>query len=152
MKPLFIKPIVIQLLPSPLLLGLLLAVATICSLVLLLIAIDLWVKLTLFLAIILSTSYFVARDALLLLPWSWQSIVVDNKGTMTITNKQQQFIDSPLSSTTSIHQYLTILNFKKAGFKLALPPAILLGNTSNQDEVRRLRVWLRLQKNKTTNF
>ncbi len=151
-KPLFIKPIVIQLLPSPLLLGLLLAVATISSLVLLLIAIDLWIKLTLFLLIILSTGYFIARDALLMLPWSWQSVVVDSKGVLTITNKRQQLVGPSLSAATFVHQYLTVLNVKPAGFKsdfrLVLPPVILLGNRSNQDEVRRLRVWLRLHKNK----
>ena len=111
MKTLFTKPIVIQLLPSPLLLGLLLAVASISSLVLLVIAIDLWIKLILFLVINLSTAYFMGRDALLTLPWSWQSVVVDGKGTMTLTNKRHKFIDPPLACTTFIHEYLTILNF-----------------------------------------
>jgi hypothetical protein len=36
-----------------------------------------------------------------------------------------------------------VLNFERKGFKLALPPVILLPNAAHADELRRLRVWLR---------
>ena len=156
MKTLFTKPIVIQLTPSPLLLGLLLIVATISSLVLLTISISLAIKLTMFALIVASTAYFIMRDALLMLPWSWQMIEVDTKGILTLVNRKQQHIKPHLAATTFVHQHCIILNMQREGYRLAMPPLLLLSHTTSSDalkeELRRLRVWLRLFKNKALNL
>ena len=153
MKTLFTKPIVIQLLPSLLLLGLLVTVATVSSLVLLTMSMILPIKLTIFGLVIVSTGYFIMRDALLVLPWSWQTIVVDTKGVLTLTNNRQQHIKPLLASTSFTHQYCIILNMKRKGLRLAMPPVLLLSNVASsdelKDELRRLRVWLRLFKSKS---
>jgi hypothetical protein len=154
MKPVLPKAIVIQLLPSPLLLGLLVVVATVSAMIILILPIALLIKCAVFLLIIASTLYFILRDALLTLPWSWQSIEVDVKGILTLTNKRQQQFTPQLAATSFTHQYLTILNCKRDGLKWALPPVLLLPsfleNSVNQsggdDALRRLRVWVRLFK------
>ncbi len=148
MKTIFAKSIVIQLSPSPLLLALLLAVATISSLIVLSLSMLLSIKLILFGFILLSSAYFIARDALLALPWSWRIVEVDTKGVLTLVNKRQQRIQAQLAPTTFVHEYCVILNLKNQGMHWALPPVLLFNNVDNADALRRLRVWLRLFENK----
>lgn len=163
MKPVLPKAIVIQLLPSVLLLGLLVAVATVSVMIILILPIILLIKCAVFLLIIASTLYFILRDALLILPWSWQTIEVDVKGVLKLTNKRQQQFKPQLAASSFTHQYLTILNCKRDGLDWALPPVLLLHsfseNLANQfeakDSLRRLRVWVRLfkhDKNHQDNF
>ena len=88
------------------------------------------------------------RDALLLLPWSWQKLEVNNKGELSISNKRGQQFQPALAASTFIHAACSLLNFQRSecklgGFKLALPPVILFVHADNRDELRRLRVWLR---------
>ncbi|MES2636900.1 MAG: hypothetical protein V4605_06195 [Pseudomonadota bacterium] len=154
-KAVLSKPIVIQLLPSTLLLGLLVAVATISAVIILISTIILPIKYAVFVLIIISTIYYVMRDALLMLPWSWQKIEIDMKGVLNLTNKKQQKTQPQLEFTSFIHQYLTILNFKRQGVRLSLPPVLLLPNRSHdlayQDALRRLRVWMRFFKHDKVN-
>lgn len=159
MKPILSKSIVIQLAPSPLLLGLLLLVATASAIIILFVPIMLAIKCAVFVLISASTAYFIGRDALLMLPWSWQTIEVDVKGELKLTNKKQEVFKPQIAATSFTHQHLTILNFKRNGLKLALPPILLLpnfsakekyckddGESADNDELRRLRVWMRLFK------
>lgn len=148
MKTLFTKSIIIQLQPSSLLLGLLLAVATVSSLVLLMLPVAITIKLVIFGLIVLSSAYYIARDAVLVLPWSWQTIEVDSRGVLTLINKRQQRFKPQLASTTFVHEGYVILNLKSQGVKLALPPVLIFSNAHNLDALRRLRVWLRLYENK----
>ena len=144
-----LQAIHIKLMPSKLMLGLLLAISIVaCSIIVSLpIALGLLnsftTKLLIITLILLTSAYFICRDALLMLPWSWQSLAVDSKGELTITNKRgEQFQPTPASSSF-IHAACTILNVKRNGLKLALLPVILITNADNENELRRLRVWLR---------
>ncbi len=144
-----LQAIHIKLLPSKLMLGLLLAISIVaCSIIVSLpIALGLLnsftAKLLIITLILLTSTYFICRDALLMLPWSWQSVTVDSKGELTITNKRGEQFQPALGSNTFIHADCTILNFKRNGFKLMLPAVILFTNAENENELRRLRVWLR---------
>jgi hypothetical protein len=82
------------------------------------------------------------------MPASWKRIEVDAKGVLTVTNKRKQRFKPQLATTTFVHEHCVILNFKHQGFSWLLPPLLLLNNTDNMDALRRLRVWLRLYKNK----
>lgn len=148
MKTLFTKPIIIQLHPSSLLLGLLLVVATICSLILFALPIVLKIKLALLAVIDISSAYFIARDAMLVLPWSWRSLEVDTKGLLTLVNKRQQRFKRHLETSSFVHEYCVILNPLNQGFNNTLQPVLLFNNVDNPEALRRLRVWLRLYKNK----
>ena len=110
----------------------------------------LYLKLAIIALIIASSTFFILRDALLLLPNSWKTIDVDNKGELTMTNKGGQKFQLKPASNTFIHAACSVLNFEREGFKLALPPVILLPSASNADELRRLRVWLRWFKHEKT--
>ena len=106
------------------------------------------IKLLIIVLIVVSNAYYIVRDALLLLPWSWQKLEVNNKGELTISNKRGQQFQPALASSAFIHAACSLLNFKRpefkcGGFRLALPSVILFEHANNRDELRRLRVWLR---------
>jgi hypothetical protein len=147
MKTLFTRPIIIQLHPSSLLLGLLLLVATISNLILFVLPMVLKIKLGLLAVIDLSSAYFIARDALLVLPWSWKALEVDTKGLLTLVNKRQQRFKPHLESSSFVHEYCVILNPQNHGFSYGLQPVLIFNNVDNLESLRRLRVWLRLYKN-----
>ena len=145
-KPVLPKTIVIKLLPSSLLLGLLVAVATISVMIILMLPIAWLVKVFATLLIIATTVYFILRDALLMLPWSWHLLEVDVTGVLKLTSKERLVIKPQLADTTFTHQYLTILNFKRVGWSRLIPPVLLLNDCQDKNAVRQLRVWIRLFK------
>jgi hypothetical protein len=138
-----LQAIHIKLMPSKLLLGLLLAISIVTCGIIVSLPVLLQFKLLIIALILLTSLYFIVRDALLMLPWSWQMVDVDSKGELTMTNKRGEQFQPALSSSTFIHAACTILNFKRDGFKLALAPVILFSSAESEDELRRLRVWLR---------
>ena len=148
MKPVLLQVIHIQLMPSYILLGLLSGVSIAGCWIVLLQAISMGIKLAIIALIVMSSAYYIVRDALLLLPWSWKMIEVDNKGELNIMNKCGQQFYPALEASCFIHEACTIFNFKGQGFKynsfkLGLQPIILFNSSKNKNELRRLRVWLR---------
>ena len=148
MRAILPKAIQIKLTPSYLLLGLLGGVSIACCAIILLQPMVLAIKLLIIALIVLSSAYFMLRDALLLLPWSWQKLEVNNKGELSISNRRGQRFQPALAASTFTHAACSLLNFKHpefkyGGFRLALPPVILFEHANNRDELRRLRVWLR---------
>ena len=137
------QAIQIKLVPSQLLVGLISGVTIACCAVVLLQPIALIIKLVFIALILLSSTYFIARDVLLLLPWSWQMLEINTKGELTLINKRSQQFQPALAASTFIHAACTLLNFKNKGLKSALPPIIILSTINNREELRRLRVWLR---------
>ena len=148
MRALFTKPIVIHLYPSLLLLGLLFVVATQSSLILFTLPIGLAFKIAIFALIVLTSAYYIARDAMLILPWSWKSVIVDTKGMLTIINNRNHRFKRHLEISSIVHDQCVILNLQNEGFSFALHSVLLLNNVDNPEALRRLRVWLLLYKNK----
>jgi hypothetical protein len=138
-----LQAIHIKLMPSKLLLGLLLAISILAGAIIASLPISSYLKLVIIALILASSAYYILRDALSLLPWSWQSVEVNSKGELTMTNKRGEQFQPALAASTFIHAACTILNFKRDGFKLALLPVILVTSAENKNELRRLRVWLR---------
>jgi hypothetical protein len=137
------QTIYIKLSPSKLLLGLLGGVSIVACAILLTLPISLVIKLLIIALIVASSAYFILRDALLLLPNSWKTIDVDNKGELTMANKSGQQFQLTPAQNSIIHAACSVLNFERKGFNFALPSVILLSSAENKDELRRLRVWLR---------
>lgn len=104
--------------------------------------------------IIFSTLYYILRDALLLLPWSWHRIEVSSIGELRLTNKQGQQFLPDLAPTSFIHPLLVILNvkhpIKPILLRRNLPSVVLFTKPSSQQH-RQLRVWLRWWKHGTTD-
>ncbi len=146
MKPILQQPIHIKLKRSNSMLGLLVFISMVCCLILIVLPIPVALQFDTIVLIMLSSVYYILRDALLLLPASWQALEVNARGQFRLMNKRGQRLEPALASNTFIHAKLTILNFKRNGFRLALPPVVLFTNAENENELRRLRVWLRWGK------
>lgn len=139
MKPLLSQAIQLTLKPSLLLLGLLVVVSIVCCFILAQLAVPLSIKLGLIVLVILSSTYFMLRDALLSLPSSWQILEVNSKGELKMTNQQGIVFAPTLAKHTVVFAWMTILNFRRVSWLRGLPPVILFGQG---DTHRRLRVWL----------
>lgn len=154
-----IAPIFIALEATYLLLGALLAVSSVAILIVWFYVDNAWLKAGLMLFVTLNCLYFSLRDALLLLENSWKTIEINALGELSLTNNHGDIFKPNLSHNTFIHPYLTVLLFnpiknhqyltvfkgQKPFFKLGLPPLILF-NTQNNQQHRKLRVWLRWGK------
>jgi hypothetical protein len=138
-----LQSIHIKLLPSNLMLGLLGGISIACCAIILALPVSLFPKLVIIALIVASSAFFILRDALLRLPNSWEILEVDNKGELTLSNKSGQKFKLKPAPNSFIHAGCSVLNFERKGFKLALPPVILLPNAAHAVELRRLRVWLR---------
>lgn len=146
MRPTLAQPIYIKLIPSKLMLGLVIGVSIISSAILFCLPISVGTKCAIIALILVSSTYYILRDSLLWLPWSWQVIAVDSKGQLKLSNQRGEEFKPTLAASSFVHANLTILNFRGAIFWRALPPVILFTNTQNADEMRQLRVWLRWSK------
>ncbi len=148
MRPTLVQPISIKLMPSKLILGSIVSVSITACVILLYLPISVGIKLAIIALILASSTYYILRDALLRLSWSWQALEVNSKGQLKIVNQRGTQFQPVLAAASFVHPNLTILNFKRAGFRRALfrttlPPVILFTSVQNTNELRRLRVWLR---------
>lgn len=146
MKPILHQAIRIQFKPSKLMLGLLSLISIICCWILLALTMAPMIKFVGILLVVATSIYFILRDVLLMLPWSWQVLELDTKGQLTLIDRRGEKFQPALAENTFIHTMLIILNFKREGAKLALAPVIFLFTQTNTDELRRVRVWLRWGK------
>ena len=148
MKARLNQAIEITLRPSLLLLGLLVGIAILSCVIITILPMSFAIKLLLMATIVFSTLYFVLRDSLLVLPWSWQQVQVSSLGELRLINNQGQQIKPLLLATTFIHPWLVILNTKNTDsderFNLSLAPVLVF--PSNTQQHRQLRVWLKWWK------
>ena len=144
-----LQPIFIKAEASLLLMGFLLAIAMLSCAITTIMPLNIGFIVAICLLVIGSTGYYILRDALLYLPWSWKLIQVNSRGELTVTNKKGQQFKPRLCANSFIHEYLTILNFTQVSFKNNTPSIVLLN--FKQDEIRKLRVWLRWFKHNNKN-
>lgn len=142
--------IAIALKPSYLILGLYAMVSIVSLLSLAWLPIATTIKLALMACVIISGLYVIIRDALLMLPWSWQHVAVDGKGNVSLTTRRRQTLAINLAPSTLNHAQLVVLNFKRAGRLFGFQRAVYLTDSrvENPDQLRQLRVWLRWRKKK----
>jgi hypothetical protein len=157
MKPILHQAIRIHLKPSHLMWVLQSLISIISCWILVVLPIALVIKLVMISLVIASSLYFILRDTLQVLPWSWQVLEVNNKGQLSLINRCGQQFQPALAESTFIHAHLTIINFKRKDICLGLPPVILPATLANkdlesEDQIRRLRVWLRWAKDHHTQY
>jgi len=133
--------------PSRLLLGVLLLISMLACACVIIVAIPFGIKLCLLTMVIFSTVYFLLRDALQVLPWSWQRVEVSSVGELRLTNQIGQQYAPILHASSFIHPRLVILNTKNhedKWFRFLLTPVLVF--PTNVEQHRQLRVWLRWGK------
>jgi hypothetical protein len=145
------QPLYIRLMPSKLLLCLISCVSIVSCAILLQLPISRIIKLIMIALILASSTYFILRDALLRLPWSWQMLELDTKGQLKIVNQRGEIFRPTLASATFVHTHLVILNCKPTKLWQVLPPLVLFSSDQYVNELRRLRVWLRWFRRDNTN-
>ena len=149
MKAQLIQAIDIAMKPSLLLLGLLGVISTISCLIIITLPMHSLFKLLLLSVIVISTGYYILRDALRLLPWSWQRVEVGATGQLKLTSKHGKQFTPVLAATSFIHPWMIILNAQPTAYRKRLfggLPALILFANHHEQQHRQLRVWLRWWK------
>jgi hypothetical protein len=145
MKARIIQAIDITVNPSFLLLGLLCLISILSCVIVIMLPMHGLFKIGMLIVIIVSTGYYTLRDALRLLPSSWQRLKVSCNGQLQLMNKQGKQFTPYLAPTCFIHPWIIILNIQPTTDRQrlfgVLPAVILFADDTQQH--RRLRVWLR---------
>ena len=86
--------------------------------------------------------YFIRRDVLLALPHSWQSVTLNSKDEIVMTQKNGQRFLCQVLPDSVVFPHLTVLRLKMNG-RFWPRSLILLAGSADADELRRWRIWLR---------
>lgn len=109
--------------PSPRFILLLLLLHTLAAAVLYVTALPLAVKLAIFLLILLSLSYYLCRDALLLCADSWREVLLDQNGVSVVRRDGSSF-PGQVSNQTVLTPYFVILHIGRSGHHLSVARVI----------------------------
>jgi toxin CptA len=136
--------------PSFLLLGLIVTIAIVSAIITATLPIIFLVKLTMIVLIVFASLYYILRDCLYLLPWSWQHLEVNRFGEFRLINREGHVFRPIIHASSIVNSQLIVLNFEgkslKKGIFDYLPSLILFINATNTEQHRLLRVWLRWWK------
>ncbi|HYR05394.1 MAG TPA: protein YgfX [Gallionella sp.] len=127
--------------PSPCLALFLLLSHAIVAIVVYLTAMPPAAVLAMFVLVLLSLFYHLARDALLLFPDSWQEISFD-QGCMSVVTRGGSDFSGRIASKTAVNPYFVVLHVRPDGHCLQVSRAIFQ-DMLGADEFRELRVRLR---------
>jgi toxin CptA len=105
-----LKPITLILQPSKILAVLLVCSGLFFTVLLLLVPAPLLLQVILLLMILVATSYFVLRDALLKLSWSWKMVALDKAGKWKFTQQDGLDISVNILPDSFVSAYLTVLH------------------------------------------
>jgi toxin CptA len=148
-------PITVRLLPSRIMLMLFVTATVFFGWMLFLVSLPYWLRIATLGLIVANTLYFIYRDALLAFPWSYISLNINANNQLKLVRKDGGQLDVDVQKNTVVTAYLTVLNcqLKEATFFQRLLPQhiVILPDTINLDDHRRLRVWLRWAKLKPKN-
>jgi toxin CptA len=136
-----VKPIQLNLKPSYWLAALFAASSLGASIIVLCMPMLVSLKIFICVPIALSAAYFIAQDALILLPWSFTSLALDNKGELSVTRRDGLVGLASVLPSSFVAAYLTVLNMRinSSRWRRNL---ILSPDRVDAEAFRRLRVWL----------
>ncbi|HNZ56283.1 MAG TPA: hypothetical protein PKL58_02870 [Methylophilaceae bacterium] len=100
--------------------------------------------------IMLATIYFIAKNALLSLPWSYVGLSVDSKNQLQLLRKDGVRLDVLVLPSTTVTAFLTVLNVQAKSptllQKIMTFKVLILPDMLNAEDYRQLRIWLRWAK------
>lgn len=102
-------------------------------------------KLSMSMLILLSLLYYLARDALLLLPDSWSEFTFD-QGRVSVITRDGSGFSGGFAGRTIVSSYVAVLSFRREGRRKAVSRAIL-PDALDTGEFRKLCVHLRFAQN-----
>jgi toxin CptA len=91
----------------------------------------------------LSAIYFIAQDALLILPRSLTGLDLNGRNELTVTDRRGIQTAVTVMPSTFVAAYLTVLNVRLEDSRFWQRNLILTPDRVDQDAFRQLRVWLR---------
>lgn len=121
---------------------LLMCIATMGCLIILLMPLNGWLKLSLILYIAVIATYIILRDVLLKLPYSYVSLELNKHKQIVLLQKDGQRFVCDVMPESVVFKPLTVLQVKPAGAFFSRN-IVIVANSVDSAEFRRWRVWLR---------
>jgi toxin CptA len=137
-----VKPIKLNLKPSYWLAALLAASSLGACIIVLCMPMPISLKIFICVPVVLVATYFIAQDALILLPWSFTDLALNTKGKLLVTRKNGLVSSTSVLPSSFVAAYLTVLNLKINGSRWRRN-LLLTPDRVDAEAFRRLRVWLR---------
>ena len=142
-----VKPITLNFKPSFILSALLLMMSALSSWLVCLVPLSLTLQCIILLLIWLTAIYALAANCLQLLPWSPVALHINAINQLDIMRKDgQRLSDVSIGADSVVTPWLTIVHFKPQGAsylqRWLCSPLLILPDSSNAQDFRRLRVWL----------
>ena len=136
----------VSLRPSRILAAILVAAHGCAIAVVALVAIPLWLQLIAIAALAVSLVTALRRTALLLAPDSVIAIEIGSDGTLSIqTRRGSRISECEVLANTYVAAFLAIINLREPETR-ALRHVVLLRDSIDSEDFRRLRVWLRWKR------
>jgi toxin CptA len=137
-----VKPIQLNLKPSYWLAGLLAVSSLGACIIVLCMPMPVSVKIFICVPVVLAAAYYIAQDALVLLPWSCTDLALNTKGELLVTRKDGLVSLAGVLPSSFVAAYLTVL-ILKTGASRWRRNLLLTPDRVDAEAFRRLRVWLR---------
>lgn len=93
-------------------------------------------------SLIFVTTYSIANNALLLLPWSCHALHLNNDDEIILTQRNGKELKVTALPTSLVMPQLTVLNLRAQG-QLLSRSIVLLADSVDADDARLWRVWLK---------
>lgn len=140
------KPITLILQPSIKLTVILVIAGVFFGALLLLVSMPFLVVILFLLVVLLATIYFVMRDGLLTLPWSWKKVELNKAGEWRFTQNNGLSLTYNIANDSFVSEYLTVLHLLPAHYRWFKfwqhRYVLLLQYNTEADFFRKLRVSL----------
>ncbi len=136
------KPTQLVLKPSSRLAYILVLVSFFAIVLVVCLAFPLLCKAALLLMIMLATAYAIARDALLILPWSCHLLTLNKENEIVVSQKNGESFVVKVQPTSLVLPQLMVINMRIKGRVLSRN-MIILADSADAEEARLWRVWLK---------
>jgi len=133
--------------PSYCLLSILCIASALSMLVIATMPLFFWLQGLLVAMVVFSSGFYIARDALRLFPWSWVALEIDNQQRFQLTAKSGVQYTTTVLPESLVASYLIVLQLKVER-KILRRSLILLPDSADSEDLRRLRVWLKWASHK----
>ncbi len=102
-------------------------------------------KVPVIMLMIIAAIYYVMRDVLLCLPWSWHQVLLSSHGQLSLLNRRLELCEPVLAASSVNHPLLTVLHFNRSSLRFGWQCTLMLmpWQITDADQFRRLRVWLK---------
>lgn len=99
-------------------------------------------RVLLVLAVLVSTGYAIAHQALRRMPWSIDALEIGADGSLRVHLPRRGWREAQVLDSSYVTPWLVVMHLQVDGVRL-MQPVTIIGDMADPDALRRLRVWMK---------